>query len=166
MRINNNMPIKIIAGKDNVRAEIQVRELAMRNAKAIRLAFYKIGKDLKATASKLILEKPKGGKTYKIKRLSRRITHKSSAPGEAPANLSGRLRRSLDFNVIGSDRMEFGYRAGTGNSGGNAGVNYGKWLERGTNRMKARPGLFLAIKENEKNAVEHFETELKKELNQ
>lgn len=157
------MPVNIIVGKDNLRVEIQIKEMHMRSAKAMRSAFYMLGKDLKATANRLILDKPKGGRFYRISRLGRKFTHKASAGGEAPANLSGRLRRSLDYNVIGSDRMEFGYRAGSGN--GSTGVNYGKWLETGTNKMKERPALTLAVKENEKNAIEHFETELKKELN-
>ena len=159
------MPFRIVPDKKNLRAAIQISQLSERNARGIRQAFYKLGKDLRKTASDLILEKPKHGRLYRIRRGKLIRKHRASAAGEAPANLSGRLRRSLDFNVVGSERMEFGYRQASAEKGSGDGVFYGKFLERGTRNMKPRPALFLAIKRNERNAIEHFETELKENFN-
>ncbi|MCK5017302.1 MAG: hypothetical protein KAS32_09530, partial [Candidatus Peribacteraceae bacterium] len=99
------MPFRIVPDKKNLRAAIQISQLSERNARGIRQAFYKLGKDLRKTASDLILEKPKHGRLYRIRRGKLIRKHRASAAGEAPANLSGRLRRSLDFNVVGSERM-------------------------------------------------------------
>lgn len=148
----------------SARAKRQITELHKRNARGIRQAFYFLGKDLIKESSKLILEKPKHGRTYLIRRGGVRRRHVASAAGEAPANLSGALRRSLDFNVRGADRMEFGYREVFTQSKGQ-GIIYGKFLELGTRKIAKRPGLLLSIKANERNAVVHFETQLKKALN-
>lgn len=147
------------------RAQIQIKDLSQRNAKGIRRAFYMIGKDLKATSNRLILDPAKHGEVYNVRRLSRLKRHRSSAPGEAPANLSGALRKSLDFNVIGADRLEFGYREHFEGRTRQRGTFYGKFLELPTKHMKPRPGLLLSIKKNQANAVEHFEIQLEKELN-
>lgn len=158
------MSFKIIVNPKTRRAQIQIRQLHERNATAIRRAFYMIGKDLKSTANRLLLE-PKHGKVYKIKRGGRLIRHRASAPGEAPANLSGDLRRSLDFNVVGADRLEFGYREKFQGKTSQRGTFYGKFLELGTRKMKPRPGLLISIRKNQANAQEHFENELNRELN-
>lgn len=159
------MSFKIRINEGTRRAEIQIKHLKERNATGIRQAFYAIGKDLKADANKSILETPKHGKLYKVQRLSRSMRHRASAAGEAPANLTGSLRRSLDYNVIGADRLEFGYREKFEGKTGKQGSFYGKYLELGTRKMKPRPALLLSIKKNEGNAIEHFENELSKELN-
>jgi HK97 gp10 family phage protein len=159
---------KIEAIGDTRRVLVQIKDLANRNQQGIRNGFYRLGNVLRRTAKEMILEKPRFGRVYRINRNGRIKIHTASRPGEAPANDTGQLFRSVIYEVSGSDSMKFGYRSNL-NPGAISkktakGVNYGKYLERGTNKMKPRPGLLLAIKKNEGNAVEYFEQELKEEM--
>jgi HK97 gp10 family phage protein len=106
-----------------------------------------LGKDLKRTANKNILSKPKGGKVYIARtRGGRRRRHRSSAPGESHANRSGMLRRSLGWKVNGSKSMEFGYGVDK------PAPDYGKFVEDGTFKMKPRPSLAIAVKQTNRNS--------------
>jgi hypothetical protein len=109
----------------------------------------------------MILEKPRFGRVYRINRNGRIKIHVASRPGEAPASDTGTLWRSLNYEVSGSDSMQFGYRSHTAPEVMSRktlkGVHYGRDLEIGTNKIKPRPGL-------EGNAVEYFEQELKEEM--
>lgn len=127
---------------------------------SIRKGFYFIGKDLVKDASRKILEKPKTGITRIVQRgkTRRRVKHTASAPGEAPANLSGALRRSLGFNIQGSSQLEFG----AGKDGSD--VIYARALEKGFSprNLKPRPYLQVTIKENFRNMSKHLEDNIKK----
>lgn len=109
------------------------RETIMSNA---RIALYNIGKENVRFTRDIIKRGPKTGILYRIPGRKRR--HRASAPGEAPANLTGTLRRGVNFKVKGSDQMEFGDTE-----------IYGKFLEIGTRRMKPRPHLIKAVKHNQ-----------------
>lgn len=63
-----------------------------------------------------------------------------SAPGEAPAVDTGRLRASITHRVEKESGEVVGY-VGTN-------VEYAPWLEFGTTRMKARPFMMPAIERN------------------
>lgn len=162
--------IKVIPMPDNRKVLVQVSKLQLLQEKGIRKAFYFIGKDLVKESQKLIMMKPKHGKVYTIRRLGRRIKHRASAPLEAPANLTGALKKSIDFSVIDGDRMEFGVREYFPDRKGQPkGVDYGVYLELGKinrdgTRMAKRPYLLPSIVKNQKNAQQHFETQLKKSL--
>lgn len=82
-------------------------------------------------ARKSILAGPKTGNIY----TRGRIAHQASAPGEAPANDTGRLVasivRSLQVELIAVDIT--------------AGTEYATWLEYGTRHMAARPFLRPAV---------------------
>ncbi len=157
-----SMPQNLIVKK-------QINGLPRETKEGIKNGFYYLGKDLVRTAQKLILKKPKTGRIYKIRQLKRTITHQASAPGEAPANLSGKLRKSIDFLVTGGVKMEFGaLEGGTGQRG----VKYARPLERGTRNagvkhnvvIKPRPFLIRAIKLNYRNAQRHLDREINKAL--
>ena len=78
--------------------------------RAVRQAWFGLGKDLKSTANKEILRKPKGGRTYIVRGPSgRKRRHVASAAGETHANRSGALRNAIGWKVHGTDSMEFGY---------------------------------------------------------
>lgn len=150
--------LKITADEANRRVIIQVNGAPDKIKTGIRRAFYNLGGKLRKSASDSILEKPKHGRIYLVRKGKRLYRHQASAPGEAPANLSGTLRRSLGFDVRGSNQMEFGVRDGK--------ATYGKDLELGTKRMLKRPFLIKAIKANERNAREFFTNEIDKALKQ
>lgn len=157
--------LKIKSDFRNKAIFIKISDLRSKNKEGIRKAFYDIGKDLTKTTSNLILA-PKHGKIYKIRRLKRIKMHRASAPGEAPANLSGTLRKSVGFDVNGSTKMEFGVRAPTSSikTKKTTGAIYGVYLEDGTKKMAKRPFLITAIKQNQKNTKLRFDTWLKREL--
>lgn len=134
---------------------LNVRNLDKATRRGVRQGFYKLGKSLKATANKNILEKPKSGRTYIIRRgpTGRRFRHIASSRGESFANVSGAARRTLGFDVRGANHLEFGFRK-------NSQTEYTKLLED-TNKLN-RPTLKIAIKQNQRNSVKLFEREIKR----
>lgn len=133
---------------------VKIDNLDKSMKRGIRQGFYRSGKKLIFDTSKDILRKPRSGRVYMV-RLGpkRRIRHKASVAGEAPANRKGKLRRSLDFVVNGWESMDFGYEQ-----------DYGKWLEEGTKRMKARPALFLNAVKNKTRMGSFFRQEIDKHI--
>lgn len=155
----------MIPDSGNRRTLLQIENLKDLSQEAIRKAFYMIGKDLVDDSRAMIMEKPKHGRLYKLRKNGRLINHRASAPGEAPANFTGALKHSLDFTVSGSEKMVFGSRTTFPNRKGTpAGVNYGGYLELGTRKIEPRPYLEPAIKKNYGNIQDHFEQQLKKSL--
>ena len=78
---------------------------------------------------------PKTGRIYvlspKLARLARKKIQQASEAGKAPAERTGKLRRSTKWRVTGTGEVEFGY-----------GEEYGKFLELGTSKMSMRPNLY------------------------
>jgi HK97 gp10 family phage protein len=142
----------------NRRVFIRLVGVEQASRRVIRRAFFFLGRDLRSTASREILRKPKSGRTYIFRtRNGRRRKHVASAPGETHANFSGKLRRSLGFRVNGHVSMEFGY-----------GVDkdappYGLFLEFGTVKMAARPSLQNAMRDVERNTEQYFINEFNNE---
>lgn len=149
--------INVHIDEPSQRVIIALGEAPKRYQLATRRAFYLLGVALRHTAQQSIMEKPKHGRLYLIRQGKRLKRHRASAPGESPANLSGKLKRGIGFNVRGYDRLEFGVRET---------VKYGKFLEKGTKKMAARPYLISAIKKNEKTAIEYFGNEINKAMNE
>lgn len=104
-------------------------------ARGVRRGFHRFGKELVDRNRKLIRKGPKTGKLYRIPGRKRR--HRASAPGEAPANLTGDLARSIGYEILSSgSEMAYGSRSEKDSKGG---VPYGAWLDGGTKRIKPRP---------------------------
>lgn len=76
---------------------------------------------------------------------SRKYGSNPSRPGEPPHKQTGRLRASVAWELVDDDTA----RAGTN-------VKYGKYLELGTGRMKARPWLQRALTESQSAVVRHM----------
>ena len=144
---------------DNLRAEIAIKGLSKLTQRGLNQAFFDIGKDLKKTADTLIKDKTKKtGRVYIVRLNGRLHRHQASAPGESPANLTGKLRKSLGYVVSGSNRIDFG--AG----GRDSKVNYAKDLEQGTRKILKRPYLISSITANERNFEKHIISRLEKEF--
>lgn len=109
--------------------------------RGVRQAWFKTGRILLTQVQKDILHKPKSGRVYRLRKGKRLVTHTASAPGETPANFTGVYRKSMGFQIQGWRRMEFGSRSGS--------APYAKYLETGTSRMKARPGIGNALSSQE-----------------
>lgn len=93
---------------------------------------------------RLMTDEPKTGRWYLYK--GRR--YRASAPREAPAIRSGKLRKSVGYVTNGTDQVEFGDRE-----------EYGKYLELGTQKMAPRPHLSRTVAKraqiNRKLILEH-----------
>lgn len=97
-----------------------------------------------AKAKQLILSGPKTGKVYG--------SHRASAPGEPPANETGRLVQSIRWEFTGS-RLAIRVVAGT---------VYASYLEFGTSKMAPRPFLRRAITETEEQGTRLINAEIVK----
>lgn len=65
-------------------------------------------------------------------------THIASKAGDSPNNLSGELNKTIRYEVD-ANTLEFG--------AGNKNINYAKYLEKGTQKMDARPNYTKTILE-------------------
>jgi HK97 gp10 family phage protein len=115
----------------------------------IREAFPDIGKKLKADARRSIRQPPKTGRIYRRRIRGRIRNHQASAPGQPPANMEGALQKTVDYKIKG-DELEFG-------AGDQGDVQYAKYLEDGTKKMKPRKYLIRSILKNSKNTEKDFE---------
>jgi len=156
---------KVTPDLANQKVIIQIRNLISTQKTAIRRAFYFSGKDLVKTSKAMIMEKPKHGRLYRLKKHGLTVLHRASAPGEAPANFTGALKNSVDFTVSGAEKMIFGSRLYFPDRKGTpAGVKYGGYLEHGTKKIAPRPYLEPSIVKNYRNIQTHFEKHLKQKL--
>ncbi len=129
---------RVIAGVEN---------LLDIHRKTIENGLYTVGQILDKRVTKLITSPPKTGRVYRI----RGLDHQASAPGEAPANLTGRLAASFNYNVHGFYQMEVGESA-----------PYAAFLEEGTRNIAPRPHVIRAIDETQGDVVNIFYAEFRK----
>lgn len=138
---------------NNRQVFVQMENLQGLTERSIRHGFFALGKDLKITASKQILFKPKSGRTYiRRDKIGRRRRHVASAPGETHANMTGAARRSLGWQVTGFKSLEWGYGVSTLH----APPDYVEGLEFGTRRAAPRPSLQNAMRTVNRNAERYF----------
>jgi HK97 gp10 family phage protein len=167
------MSFKIETDAQSKKVLLSLEKMGQTTQRALRRAFYFSGKDLVKESSRLIMEKPKHGRLYKLQRNGVSVLHRASAPGEAPANFTGALKSSLDFTVIGHDRMLFGSREQFLGKGGQPvelktrkGVVYGKFLEEGTGKMAPRPFLITSLNNSAKQIEQNFVEQIIKNIDE
>lgn len=131
----------------------KIRGAGQDTVKAVRGAMFDSGHDLIKSANTAVLREFKTGRVYKIRtKGGSRRTHRASGPGQSHANLSGMLRRSLQFQLHGTKSIEFGYGASKSNA-----PDYAEFLEGGTSKMAARPTLENALDREESTIINNFE---------
>jgi hypothetical protein len=160
--------------KNNVN-EVVLKAKALKQVtpKAIRTAFYEVGKDLVADAKKYI-DEPKHGRIYltrkgqsKFKKsgitsnvLKQSRGHVASAAGEAPAKWTGKLRNSIDFKVTGTEQLNFGVDQNRW------GCDYAQYLEykdliamtgNGSKKIAPRPFISRSYKENRTKLINRIQ---------
>jgi hypothetical protein len=141
--------IKIRADHKNKKVFVTINQGHAMHKRGIRWGLFAIGRENVKHTRRLILDKNKNGRLYFI----RGKIHQASAPGEAPANLSGKLQKSVNYKVRGSSQMEFGDE-----------VYYGKFLESpGTKRILPRPHLETTVKDREKDNINILQRHLDKD---
>lgn len=149
--------IEITQPRKNRLVIIRIRGLKSQMNRGIRQGFYLLGIKLVKDTKKDILRRPRSGIKRVISTARRRRRHTASVPGEAPASVSGRLWRSLDFKVSGSREMKFGYDS-TAES--DEGFQYGKYWESEAPVSKLRPGLLINIEKNRGYGAKIFGREI------
>lgn len=120
------MSISIREDHNNRKVFITIDRATHAVRTGLRQGLIEIGKENKRHAKRLIRNPPKTGRFYG--------KHQASAAGEAPANRTGNLMRSVRYRTYGWSRMDFGDFA-----------PYGKYLEGGTKKMKPRPHLITTV---------------------
>ena len=138
-----SIKISIIERGETGKVLVDIGDIKNRFDQGIRDAFFDQGDRNVKYARKEILKRNKTGRLYMIKGK----LHRASAPGEFPANLTGKLRKGINYKVRGSNSMEFGDR-----------VNYGKYLELGTKKMEPREHIVRTVEERSvdfRNALQY-----------
>lgn len=115
----------------------QLRALVPEVREEVKIAINESAQLVRTTAIKKIQRGPKTGKVYR--KTSPKRTHRSSAPGEAPATDTGALVSSIKTDVD-ADGMGAVVEAAK---------DYALPLELGTRHMAARPFLVPSLRENE-----------------
>ena len=152
------MTVKFVHERANRQNILRIQATEETTRRGLRQGMFRAGHTLIAAASTEILHGNKTGIIYvRRDRRGRRRRHQSSAPAETHANLSGALRRSLSFQLWGSQGIEFGYGVS-----GNSAPEYAPWIEFGTTKMKARPSLLNALVAEETNINQHLESEVRR----
>lgn len=105
---------------------------------------------VKAEMVRLVKATPKTGRWY-----SQPKPHRASAPGEAPASVTGRLLRSIRVII---DRKSLVVKI-------RAAARHALWLEYGTVKMAPRPFIRPALRNSKKKLSALFARETKKTLN-
>lgn len=150
------MAVLELDGPESKQSLAKLNNFDKDSKKAVRLAFYDISKQLVRYSKEKMLEKPKTGKTYLVKLpgINTRIKHTASSPDEFPADLTRNLIRN--HAAIHTDsRLRFGITDR---------APYGKPLEIGNDRIKAREFLKRTLDENNRDIVTTVEEYLNREL--
>lgn len=124
------MTTRVIVDKRNKRVFLDLDGRVEKTRGAISEALKQMGQISVDYTRHILNTGQKTGRQYKS------LPNRSSAPFQAPATQTGRLARSVEYVSNGADRLEVGDT-----------VDYGKFLEDGTRRMKPRPHLLVTANE-------------------
>jgi len=91
-----------------------INKSMINNKEGVRRGLVEVGPEIRKEVKRLITSPPKTGRVYTI----RGKPHQASAPGEAPANLTGALAASVSSRVKGSTRLTIGDLASKAPHGG------------------------------------------------
>lgn len=148
--------LKIVSSSKNIAIMRNLSRIHNSFTAGIHEAYIDISKYLKATV-KEDLNDEKHGQIYILRLRGRVVRHRASAAGEPPATFTGALEKTISTKTSGYTQLDF--------SAGGGKVDYAESLEKGTPRMKARPYLSKAIKDNERNTIESFYRNISKRIN-
>ncbi len=137
----------------NKRVFVQLSEIDDRSRRGIRQFWFALGKSLSKSFNAAVLKKPRGGRVYRIRRGKTSRRHTASQPGETPANISGTYRKGIGYQIRGAMEMQFGNSA-----------EYAGFLENGTSKMAARPGLRNAVRDTEGESLQDASSLIEREL--
>ncbi|MCH9735866.1 MAG: hypothetical protein K0U78_15160 [Actinomycetia bacterium] len=135
------MNINITTNKKTRDVLVQIKDLSKNSQEGIKEGFERMGSGLVRTFQNQILNEPKFGNNYRVRDEDGVVRiHRASAPKQTPALLTGDYFEKVFSKPHGANGLEFGNAS-----------EHASYLELGTKHMKARPGLFNAIKHDLKN---------------
>lgn len=109
-------------------AFLVINKALFNTKEGIRRGLLNVGPEIEREVVRLIKSPPKTGRIYAI---GGGRLHQASAPGEAPADLTGELAEGVGFSVSSPTQIIIGDRA-----------PHGRWLEGNVpNRIAPRPHL-------------------------
>lgn len=146
--------IIIQQGKDNTKIFNFIKKIEQQFKEGIKDGFNESSKFLTQTIHDSF-RLPKSGRTYYLIVNGKPIYHRASAPGEAPAILTGELDRSIKVRISGSTQMKL--------SAGNEKAYYAEDLEYGYG-VKPRPYLEPAVISNNGKIINSFYMNLDRAL--
>lgn len=132
---------------------VKIKNLEKTNKQALSNGFNQLGESLVRRVQNTILNEPKHGRFYKISTNGVKRLHRASAPGQTPAIISGKYFESTYYESSGWQGLRF--------------INdapYALYLEKGTKKMKPRPGMKNAIKSELRNGKMYLESSLSKAM--
>ena len=112
-----------------------------------RRGLEKYAKQVRKITQDGIKNPPKTGVKY------RNLRVRSSRAGEYPANQTGRLRRSIGYQMLGNEKVFVGSR-----------IYYSRFLAFGTRNMGIRKFIGTAIKDSISEGYDLISNEINKEL--
>lgn len=132
-------------------AFIAIKRSLYNNKEGIRKGLINVAPEIKREVRRLIRDPNKTGRIYNIGGK----LHQASAPGEAPANLSGRLARSVGSKVSSPTRLVIFDTA-----------PYGGYMEHGTRdgRIAPRPHLRPAALSKSREVIQAIELAVKRQI--
>ena len=141
--------IKITVDSRSKKVLLDIGRAAHKHKKALRLALNEIGSEVVNKIPNYIFNPPKTGRWYTYR--GRR--YQASAPGQSPANRSGRLAKSGGYRVRSYYELKIYETA-----------PYAGYLEFGTRKMAPRPHIIRAIRANRTQAIRSIKDHINKEL--
>ncbi len=143
------MELKIV----NNTAFLLMDKIVFKCREGVRRGLLAVGPEIKREVVRLIKSPPKTGRYYVINGQ----LHQASAPGEAPANLTGNLAASVNHTMTGRDTLVIGDREAI--------APYAKWLEGFVpNRIAPRPHLLPAVISKARDMELYIELAVRREL--
>jgi len=143
------MELEYVLSRENIGAIKNAEDMPVNTRYGIEKGLWQSGKDIGGAFNRQVKDKKtKTGRIYTWRdKAGRKRRHQASAPGQSPANRSGRYRRSFSFNVRREDELSI--------------INdapYAGFLELGTSNMEPRPGLDNAIRASEADVLRNITT--------
>ena len=135
--------INILPMRDTEKALFRICILDKLTEAALEHAWKESGITVTNRLRYILSNGPRTGRVYTI----RGRKHQASAPGEAPARLTGKLIQSVDYEVTGHHTLEVGEHVLE--DGPIAG-----WLEFGTKKMAPRPHLKVAVEQTQSEVMD------------
>jgi len=144
------MGVKIVKNT----AFLTIKRSLFKNKEGVRRGLLAVAPEIKREVRRLIRDPNKTGRIYHI---GGKI-HQASAPGEAPANLTGRLAQSVGSKVTGYSRLTILDRDHI--------APHGKWMEYGTRdgRIAPRPHLRPAALSKSREVIQAIEQGVKRQM--